>query len=126
MGKHRKYSLKLEIAIGPDGRACFVGTPYYGLYHDMKIIKMHLKENMERLKKKGDNTWDKYNRTKDNVDNCYMWEALVDHGYQGACKLGRFLLPKKKQLDAIWTKTITTSAGALRHIRSLMRFTLVV
>ena len=36
------------------------------------------------------------NLTIDGVDEAKMWAALMDRGYQGASKLGRFLTPKKK------------------------------
>ena len=38
-GKHKGYGWKSKVAVGLDGKACYVSPPYPGLFHDMKILK---------------------------------------------------------------------------------------
>ena len=95
-GKHKAYGIKTEIAVGPDGRARFVGAGYPGSFHDMKIFCSHLAQHLERLQKDKANARDNDNLTIDNPDECYMWAAMMDRGYEGACHLGCFLSPKKR------------------------------
>ena len=103
-GKHKAYGIKTEIAVGPDGKARFVGAGYPGSFHNMKIFCSHLSQHLNCLRKDHADITDFDDLTLDNPDECYMWAAMMDRGYKGACQYGRFLSPKKKsartELDA--------------------------
>ena len=95
-GKHKAYGFKTKVAVGPDGQAHYVSIPYPGLVHNMKIFCNHIDKHLERLEKGPGNDREIDNLTIEGVDKAKMWAALMDRGYQGASKLGRFLTPKKK------------------------------
>lgn len=95
-GKHKAYGFKTEVAVGPDGRARYVSPPYPGSHHDFKIFKKHLKEHKERLRKDEMDIRHDDDMPFDHLDEQYYWAAIMDRGYEGAPKLGRFITPKKK------------------------------
>ena len=92
------------MAVGPDGRARYVSPPYVGCVHDMKIFKNHIDEHIERLMKDDGEERINEHMTVDHLDENEMWGAMMDKGYEGARKFGRFIMPKKKtkkrELDA--------------------------
>ena len=66
IGKHKAYNLKTKIAVGPDGRACFVGTYYPGLFHDIEIFCIDLINHQDRLDKQSNNQFEGDNLSVNN------------------------------------------------------------
>ena len=95
-GKHKGYGWKSEIAVGPDGKARYLSPPYPGSFHDMKIFKKHVDEHLARLVKDDADARESDDMSVDDDDDKNMWAALLDKGYEGSHKYGRFLSPKKK------------------------------
>ena len=94
--KHKGYGWKSEIAVGPNGKARYLSPLYPGLFHNMKIFKKHVDKHLERLVKDDLDAKESNDLSVDDKDNRNMWAALLDKGYEGLHKYGRFLTPKKK------------------------------
>ena len=62
----------------------------------MKIFKSHLDKHLACLVKEDADVKESNNLSVDNNDGKNMWAALLDKGYKGLNKYGRFLTPKKK------------------------------
>ena len=118
------YRFKTEVAVGPDGQACYVSIPYPGSVHDMKIFCNHIDKHLERLEKGPSNDREIDSLTIDSVGEAKMWAALMDRGYQGASKLGRFITPRKRQLVVIWIQPTKRKAEGLKKIEFWLRTTL--
>ena len=54
-GKHGTPGFKMEVAVGPDRRACYALKSYPGLYHDFTIFKDAIDENLKQLVKEDSN-----------------------------------------------------------------------
>ena len=84
------------MAVGPDGKAWYVLPPYPGLFHNMKIFKAHLDKHLACLVKEDADIKESNDLSVNNNNNKNMWAALLDKGYKGLNKYGRFLTLKKK------------------------------
>ena len=62
----------------------------------MKIFKTHLDKHLACLVKEDTDIKESNNLSVNNNNNKNMWAALLDKGYKGLHKYGRFLTPKKK------------------------------
>ena len=81
--------------MGPDGRARFASEPFPGSVHDMRIFKINLTDHLSRLEKTHGELAESDDLTTDDLDEHQMWAAVMDKGYEGARRHGRFLTPKK-------------------------------
>ena len=94
-GKHKGYGWKTEVAVGPDGRARYASEPFPGSVHDMRMFKINLPDHLSRLEKTHGEIGEIDDLTTDDPDEHQMWAAVMDKGYEGARRHGRFLTPKK-------------------------------
>ena len=62
----------------------------------MKMFKKHIDDHLERLVKDNLDAKESDDLSVDDDDDKNMWAALLDKGYKGSHKYGRFLTPKKK------------------------------
>ena len=62
----------------------------------MKIFKAHLDKHLACLVKEDAEVKESDNLSVNNDEDKNMWAALLDKGYNGSNKYGRFLTPKKK------------------------------
>ena len=62
----------------------------------MKIFKSHLDKHLACLVKEDADVKESNNLSVNNNDDKNKWAALLDKGYKGSNKYGRFLTPKKK------------------------------
>ena len=97
-GKHKTYGWKMEVAVGPDGLARCALPTYPGSFHNMKIFKRHINKHLSCLTKEDGNVCKPDDMIVDADKEVNMWATLMDWGYNGAGKLGRFLMPKKELL----------------------------
>ena len=74
------YRFKTEVAVGPDGQACYVSITYPGLVHNIKIFCNHIDKHLEWLEKGPGNDREIDNLTTDGVYKAKMWAALMDRG----------------------------------------------
>ena len=86
----------MEDPVGPDSKARYVLPPYPGLFHNMKIFKAHLDKHLACLVKEDADVKESDDLSVNNNEDKNMWAAILDKGYKGLNKYGRFLTPKKK------------------------------
>ena len=96
-GKHSAPGMKTEVAVGPDGRARYASNYSPGSVHDFVMFKQHIDEHLDRLIKQDGNNHKQDNMSVDAIEKQNQWGAMMDKGYVGAAKLGRFIVPKKRK-----------------------------
>ena len=96
LGKHKSYGWKTKVGVGPDGKAWYVLPPYPGSFHNMKIFETHLDKHLACLVKEDADVKESNELSVNNNNGKNMWAALLDKGYKGLHKYGRFLTLKKK------------------------------
>ena len=119
-GKHGAPGFKTEIAVGPDGQARYVLDLYPGSYHDFKIFKDAIDKHLERLvKDKGDQK-EQDNMLVDALKEQYQWGALLDKGYIGAQKYGRFIVPSKRKPKKTLSPAESRRNAKIKHNRVIV------
>ena len=70
-GKHGAPEFKMEVAVGPDGRACYSSKLYPGSYHNFKIFKDAIDKHLEWLVKEDGNQKEQDNMLVDALEEKY-------------------------------------------------------
>ena len=123
-GKHWCYGIKTEVAVGPDGRARWVGKSFPGSVHDMKMFRHSLVQHRNRLRKRGADINEQDPDFDENFDQSgqedMYWMALADKGYQGASVVARIKTPKKKTAQRILDRDDIRSNKQIERARVIV------
>lgn len=94
-GKHKLYGLKVEVAVLPNGMACWASKHYGGSVADIEIFHRNKAQHFKMLRKTEaeEGLMDGGQFAEDYPT---LWAVLCDKGYQGLLELLRAIHPKRK------------------------------